>query len=118
MTFETDERASGSGSASEASSLMLRRMPKYLWLRTTRADVEASGRGVRKRMIEDVQRPLVLVENELEAIVVRGIGDGNRHQIRRSTPEEPDRDSVALAGRQFRPPRFVCRFEHLVIPSQ
>jgi hypothetical protein len=69
-------------------------------------------------MMEDVQRSLVLVEDELEVIVVRGIGDGDRHQIRRSTPEQPDRDSVALAGRQFRPPRFACRFEHLVIPSQ
>src|SRR3954462_12676041 len=85
MTFETDERTSGSGSASGASSLLLRRMAQYLWLRPIRGDVEASGRGVRKWMIEDVQRPLVLAEDELEVIVVRGIGDRDRHQIRRST---------------------------------
>jgi hypothetical protein len=30
-------------------------------------------------MLEDVQRSLVLVEDELELIVVRGIGDGDRH---------------------------------------
>src|SRR6266516_1703542 len=118
MTFETDERTSGSDSASGASSLLLRRMAQYLWLRPIRADVEASGRGVRKWMIEDVQRSLVLVEDELEIIVVRGIGHGDRHQVRRSTPEQPDRDSVALARREFRAAGFVYGVEHLVIPSQ
>jgi hypothetical protein len=81
------------------------------------ADLEAPCRGVGERMMEDVQRSLVLAEDELKVIVVPGIGDSDRHQIRRSTPEEPDRDSIALARVELRAPSFVCGFEHLVIPS-
>src|SRR6185437_933592 len=117
MTFEPDVRTSGfgSGSASGDSSLMLCSIAQRLPLRPLGGELEASSRGVREWMIEDVQRSLVLVEDELEVIVVRGVGDGDRHQIRRSSPQQPDHDSVALAGHQFRSPRFVYRFEHLVL---
>ena len=80
-------------------------------------EVEAPCRCVGKGMVEDVQRLIVLIENELEVVVVGGVGDGDRNQIRRSSPEQRDRDSVTLARRQFRPPGVVFGFGHLVIPS-
>jgi hypothetical protein len=68
-------------------------------------------------MVEDVQRLLVLFEDELKVIVVRSIADSDHQQIRRPTPEQADCDSVALACGEFRPPSLVCRIEHREIPS-
>jgi hypothetical protein len=59
---------------------------------------------MRKRMVEDIQRPIVFVEDELEVVVVCGVVDSNGDQIRRSTPEQSHRDAglgvqeVALSG--------------------
>jgi len=63
-------------------------------------------------MVEDVERLLVLVEDELEVVVVRGIGDGDRHEVRRAAPKQGHRGAVALPRRQLRPLPFVCRPEH------
>ena len=43
---------------------------------------------MRERMIEDLQRGLMLIDDELEVVVARSIGDSNRHQIRRAPPEQ------------------------------
>jgi hypothetical protein len=59
-------------------------------------ELDASRRGMRKWMFKDIQRSFILVEDELEVVVVRGIGDGNRHEIRRSTPTQSHRDAVAV----------------------
>src|SRR4051794_36711863 len=102
MTFETDDIAlPGEGSVSKgASSVRLGSIEQYLRLRPRWcAELEAPGRSVRVWMMEDVQRlrPLIVMEDELEIVVGRGIGDGDRHQFRSAAPEEPHRDAVALA---------------------
>jgi hypothetical protein len=68
-------------------------------------------------MIEDFERGLMLIEDEFEGVVARGIGDGNRHQIRRSTPKQSYREAVALARHQFCPPGFVSLLKHCAVPS-
>src|SRR6478752_7657096 len=79
-----------------AVDLTLGSFAQHLRLRRRCAELEASGRGVREGVIENLQRRLMLVEHELEVVVARGISDGDRHQIRRSTPKQSHRDAVAL----------------------
>jgi len=93
-------------------------MGKCLWLGSARAKLDTSRRGMRERMVEDIHCSLVFIEDELEVVVVRGIGDGNCHQIRRSTPKQSHRDAVAVPRRQFRLPTSVWGFKHRQIPSQ
>src|SRR6266545_4180943 len=69
-------------------------------------------------MVEDIQRPIMFVEDELEVVVVCNVVDGDGHQIRRSTPEQSHRDAVRPARRQFRPRNVVYGFEHREIPSE
>jgi hypothetical protein len=80
-------------------------------------ELEASSRIVREGMIEDLERRLMLVEEELEVVVARSIADGDSHQIRRPTPKQSHCDAVALARHQFRPPGFVCLLKHVAVPS-
>src|SRR5260221_296871 len=70
------------------------RVAQQVRLRPPRAELEAPGRGVREGMIEDLERRLMLVEDELEVVVARSIGDGDCHQVRRSTPKQAHRDAV------------------------
>src|SRR6266498_437795 len=93
------------------------RLAQRFRLRPPCAELEASGRGVCEGMIEDFERRLMLTEDELEVVVARGIGDGDRHQIRRSTPEQSHRDAVALARHQFCPPGFVGWLKHGAVLS-
>jgi hypothetical protein len=73
---------------------------------------------MREWMFKDIQRSFILVEDQLEVVVVRRIDDGNRYEIRRSTPEQSYRDAVAVPRRQFRLPTSVWGFKHRRIPSQ
>src|SRR6266516_908246 len=83
-----------------------------LGLGLTRMKLDASRGGMREWMMEDIQRSVVLVEDELEIVVVRSIRDGDRRQIRRPTPEQSDREAVALARRELHPPGVFCGFNH------
>src|SRR5690349_5310588 len=87
-------------------------------LRPARAKLDSSGRCVRKRMVEHVQGPLVLFEDQLEVVVVCSVVDSDSHQTRRSTPEQSHRDAVHLARRELSPGNVFCCFEHREIPSQ
>jgi hypothetical protein len=104
----------GRGSWDEGG--ILERTRCLLW--SACAELDASGRGMREWMFKDIQRSFILVEDQLEVVVVRGIGDGNRHEIRRSTPKQSHRDAVAVPRRQFRLPTSVWGFKHRRIPSQ
>jgi hypothetical protein len=73
---------------------------------------------MRERMFKDIQRSLTIVEDKLEVVVVRRIGDRNGHEIRRSIPKQSHRDAVAVPRRQFRLPTSVWGFKHRQIPSQ
>src|SRR6266496_6245323 len=94
------------------SSIASGRIAQHFRLRPPCAELEASGRSVREGMIEDFECRLMLIEDELEVVVARGIGDGDRHEIRRSTPKQSHAEAVALARHQFRPPGFVSWLEH------
>ena len=97
--------------------MKLVRIGQNLLLRAACAEVEAPSRCVREGMVEDIQRSLMLVKDELEVLVGRGVGDRDGHQVRGSTPEQSHCDAVVLPGREFRAPGFVSDFEHREILS-
>jgi hypothetical protein len=75
----------GSSIGGEADWLRLSRrsgrIAQPFLLRPLRAALEASSGSVREGMIEDLERRLMLVEEELEVVVARSIADGDRYQF-------------------------------------
>src|SRR5262249_7593312 len=93
-------RPANSSTTSGWAATALGDIEEHLRRRPARVELEAAGCRVGERMMEDVERPVALVEDELEVVVGRGVGDGDGHQVRRSAPEQRHRDAVALSRRQ------------------
>ena len=88
MTFAVDMTACSTGARPRRAGLRLGR---------STTELDASGCCVREWMVEDVERLVVFAEDELEVVVVGGIVDRDRHQTRRSSPEQSHDDTVRLA---------------------